>query len=102
MNALQRLSFLPPRTVALLVSMFVWSGTARSDSVVVFNEIQYHPLVREAELEWVELHNQNAVDIDLSGWSICDGVYFVVPDGTVIPGGGYVVVAANPAAFSTT
>ena len=42
-----------------------------ADSVVVFNEVMYHPLEREAELEWVELHNQMAVDVDISG---CLGV----------------------------
>src|SRR5262245_47221841 len=31
---------------------------AAADSVVVFNEIMYHPATNEAALEWVELHNQ--------------------------------------------
>ncbi len=43
---------------------------SQSDSVVVFNEIMYHPQVDEANLEWLELYNQTAVDIDLTGWSI--------------------------------
>ena len=51
-----------------LLSLFVWPVLALADSVVVFNEVHYHPAEREAELEWVELHNQMAVDVDLSGW----------------------------------
>lgn len=72
--------------------------TARADSVVVFNEVMYHPAMNEAALEWVELHNQNAVDVDLSGWRLTSGVDFEFPVGTVIRGGGYVVVAISPAA----
>jgi len=73
---------------------------ARADSVVVFNEIMYHPLVSEATMEWVELHNQMAVDVDLSGWYISGGADFAFAEGTVISGGGYLVVAASPAALA--
>lgn len=73
---------------------------ARADSVVVFNEIMYHPLASEATMEWVELHNQMAVDVDISGWTINGGVDFAFAEGTVISGGGYLVVAASPAALA--
>lgn len=68
-----------------------------ADSVVVFNEIMYHPATNEAALEWVELHNQMAVDVDLSGWSMGGGINFPFAEGTVIGGGGYLVVASSPA-----
>jgi hypothetical protein len=71
----------------------------RADSTVVFNEIQYHPTDREASLEWIELYNQMAVSMDLSGWRISGGVDHVFAEGTVIPGGGFLVIAANPAAL---
>ena len=70
---------------------------AAVDSVVVFNELQYHPVPGDAGGEWIELHNQMAIDIDLSAWRIEAGVSYVFPEGTVIAGGGYLVVAANPA-----
>ena len=35
------------------------------DSGVVFNEIMYHPTGDGATLEWVELHNQLAIDVDV-------------------------------------
>ena len=56
---------------------------ARADSVVVFNEIMYHPLTNETQLEWVELQNQFSVDVDMSGWRI-DGVEYTFPLGTII------------------
>ncbi len=68
---------------------------ARADTVVVFNEIMYHPT--NAALAWVELHNQNAVDVDLSGWSLAGAIAYQFAEGTVIPGKGYLVVAASPA-----
>jgi hypothetical protein len=69
----------------------------RADSVIVFNEVMYHPA---GELdpggEWVELVNQMAVDVDVSGWRLSGEVEWRFPERTVIPAGGYVVVAANP------
>lgn len=74
-------------------------GLRAADSVVVLNEIHYHPATNESALEWIELRNQMAVDVDLSAWRLRDGVEYTVPEGTFIPGGGYVVVALNPAAL---
>ena len=66
------------------------------DSTVVFSEIMYNPPGRNESLEWVELHNQMAVDMDLSGWSLRDAVEFEFPDGTIVPGDGRLVIAADP------
>ena len=65
------------------------------DAVVTFNEIHYNPSSGQ-DAEWIELHNQMAVNVDLSGWSLADGVSYVFPSSTVIPGGGYLVVAKTP------
>ena len=74
-------------------------GTLHADGVIVFNEIMYHPPVNEAAMEWVELFNQNSVDVDLSGWSVGKGIEFSFPEGTVIRGGGYLVVASSPSSL---
>ena len=87
-------SFLP---FAFLV--FFLGRAAAVDSVVVFNELSYHPVGGAAAGEWVELHNQMAIDIDLSGWHLEDGINFTFAEGTVIPGGGHLVIAADPAAL---
>lgn len=36
------------------------------DSTVVLSELMYHPTGDNSVLEWVELHNQMSVDMDLS------------------------------------
>ena len=73
--------------------------SAMADSTVVFNELHYHPADQEARLEWVELHNQMAVNMDLSGWSLSGGIDYRFPEGTVLRGGAQLVVAADPAAL---
>jgi hypothetical protein len=72
------------------------AATPPVDSVVVFNEIMYHPADPTEAGEYVELHNQMGIDIDLSDWEITGGVNFIFADGTVIPGGGHLVVARTP------
>ena len=68
-----------------LLSLFPAFGLpllALADSAVVFNEIMYHPAgTNEAALEWVELHNQHAVDIDMSRWRLDSGIDFDFAEG---------------------
>ena len=56
--------------IALCLAVVSPADAAPTDSIVVFNEIMYHPAAADssAELaaEWIELRNQMAVDIDLS------------------------------------
>ena len=70
------------------------------DSTVVFHELMYNPVGSDETREWIELHNQMAVDMDLSGWTLQGGVSFRFPEGTTVPGGGYVLVAKDPAAMA--
>ena len=66
------------------------------DSTVVINELMYHQSGSTGyQQEWVELHNQMVVDVDLAGWRLANGVEFEFPEGTRISGRGYLVVAAN-------
>lgn len=70
----------------------------RADCTIAINEILYNPLGDE-RFEWIELHSQMTVDTDISGWTLDGGVSFEFPDGTVVEGGGYLVVAADPNAL---
>src|SRR4029450_6742756 len=72
------------------------NSATSADCVVTVNEVMYHPLGQEAGLEWVDLHNQMAVDEDLSDWTLEGGIQYRFPKGTVIRARGYLVVAANP------
>ena len=64
---------------------------------VVINEIHYHPSNGENTGGFIELFNNGASAVDLSGWAINDGVNFVVADGTTLAGGAFLVIAKNRA-----
>ncbi len=85
----------------ILSLLLLFAVGALADSVVVFNEVMYHPAASEPAMEWVELHNQQAMDVDISGWKLANGVGFTFPAGTRIAGRGHLVVAVNPGALIT-
>jgi hypothetical protein len=66
---------------------------AGPDSIVTFNEVHYHPPT-ETEPEWIELHNQMAVRVDLGAWEIKGGIEFTFPEGTILEPGAFVVVSS--------
>lgn len=76
-----------------------FNSRTSADCVVTFNELMYHPAGDRAPTEWIELHNQMAVDVDLSDWRLDGGVAYRFPRGTVIRTGAYLLVAADPAAL---
>ena len=90
---------LPCRVLAFLCALLPASLLAGPEAVVTFNELQYHPAAAQSSGEWIELHNQHSVDVDLSGWRLDGGVDFVFPQGTKIEGRKYLVIAANPGAL---
>ena len=53
--------------------------------------------------EYIELYNKSTTAINVGGWQITKGVTYTIPTGvpatTTIAGGGYLVVAADAAAF---
>ena len=68
---------------------------------VVINEIMYHPSSGSLAEEYVELFNCGTNIVDLSGWRFSQGVTYVIPPGTQLAPGGYLVVAADVAVFSS-
>ncbi len=69
---------------------------------LVISEIMYHPPDvilngRKAELEFIELFNSRGEPEDISGYRISGDVDYVFPQGTVLPGGGFLVAARAPA-----
>jgi hypothetical protein len=78
----------------LALALPLWlPGVLRADSVVVFNEIMYHP--RAGEPEWIELHNQMGTRMDLSGWSLSGAVEYLFPQGVILPANSYLVVTSS-------
>lgn len=94
--------FMTPQRLSLLASLsfgIVAHAAPPVDSVVVFNEIYYHPTDPAEAGEFIEIHNQMGIDIDLSDWKITGGVDFTFPDGTVIRGDSQIVIARTPGLY---
>jgi hypothetical protein len=70
-------------------------GQSSRNTPVVISEIMYHPA--SGLLEFVELFNSRGEPEDLSGYQLDGNIQFTFPPGTVIPGGGFLVVAQAPA-----
>ncbi|MCA9215621.1 MAG: lamin tail domain-containing protein, partial [Planctomycetales bacterium] len=66
---------------------------------VVISELMYHPSSEIDAEEFIELRNNGAAAVDVTGWQFNKGVDFVFPAAS-IPAVGYLVVAADLAAFS--
>ncbi len=71
----------------------VWSGN------IVISEIMFHPASEQVVDEWIELRNRGTNVVNLAGWKLNRAVDFVFPS-VNLPAGGYLVVAANVAAFN--
>ncbi|CAN5254060.1 hypothetical protein BH23VER1_BH23VER1_07890 [soil metagenome] len=102
MTPLRRLLHLP---CAPLAAFLVAAASAVASANVVINEIMFHPphpagTPEDIRLEFIELHNTGAAAVDLGGWAFTRGVALSFP-AMVIPPGGFVVAAADPAAFAT-
>lgn len=67
---------------------------------VVINELMYHPASDMDGHEFVELTNSGVITVDLSGWSFSAGFDYTLPGGTLLPPGGYLVVAHDPQAVA--
>ncbi len=82
---------------------------------VVISEIMYNPppggSYPDQDYEYIELHNITGSPVTLEvydaemdvtlGWQFTNGIDFTFPLGTTIPANGYLVVAKNPAAFTS-
>jgi len=60
---------------------------------IVINEIMYHPISGDDDDEYVELYNRSGSPVNVGGWRFTDGIDYDIPPGTIIPAGGYLVVA---------
>ncbi len=64
-------------------------------SVLVINEIMYHPQGNERREEYLEIYNTSSFRIALDGWKI-QGIQFNFPAGTIIEPHEYLVISADP------
>ncbi|MCZ6794912.1 MAG: lamin tail domain-containing protein [Planctomycetota bacterium] len=84
----------------LVGSLIIPWGTLRA---LVINEIMYHSEeLDDRPFEWIELYNERKDPLDLTDYSICNGVAgFTFPRGTFLDGFSYLVVVQNRASFAT-
>ena len=73
------------------------AGNWQQGSKVIINEIHYDPAVKTELSEFVELHNIGTMDADISGWYFSKGISYEFGPDTILPVGGYIVVAQDPA-----
>lgn len=73
-------------------------GPSSRRTGISISEILYHPAQRfdGRELEFIELYNSQPWAEDISGWRLSGEVDFVFPEGSLVPGLGFVVVARVP------
>ncbi len=88
----------PPNAFAGGDWTYVLDPNASFADKIVINEIMFNPASHLAQDEWIELHNTDSSPMTLTGWRFKRGIDFTFPHVT-IPGGGYLVIAANVAAF---
>ena len=76
-------------------------GPSSRRTGLVFSEIMFNPPDAWASnnLQFVEIYNASDVFDDLSGYRLDGDIGFTFPPGTVLPAGGYLVVAKNPVAL---
>lgn len=71
---------------------------------IILTEIHYNPNdgagFTDLDYEFIEIYNLEPFSVDLSGWSITDGVTFTFPASTTIASGEYIVIARNAATYS--
>ena len=68
----------------------------------VISEIHYNPSTQQGDdsaYEFIELMNPHGVDLNLSGWSLADGVNATFPPGTWVEAGGYLITANDTATY---
>ncbi len=90
---------LPPRG-RLIVAAIVTLLTGPGLRALTITEVMYHPAEVESQrYEYIEIYNENPDPIDLSGFSVCDGVDFVIPQGTFLLGHSFLVICADEVAI---
>ena len=102
MNLLERRIY-PRRLAAIagagLLGLFGLDAGAQTPAVVI-NEINYAPSGSDNPAEFIELYNNGATNVDLSGWKFDAGIDYTFPAATTLAAHGYLVVSSDTNAFA--
>ncbi|MCE9613886.1 MAG: lamin tail domain-containing protein [Lentisphaerae bacterium] len=81
---------------SLLAARTFGAANARpAEADVSISEIMFHPASGQAADEYVELHNRGTNAVSVGQWQLTGAMRYLIPPGTAIPPGGYLVVAAS-------
>ncbi len=78
-----------------------FTGTSAGEAIVI-SEVNYHSDPSLDAGDWIELHNTADVDVDVSDYVFRTHIFynkFAIPTGTMIPAGGFLVLAQDTAQF---
>jgi len=79
------------------------SVPAYACGAITITEVMYNPAGSDTGREWIELYNGDSEAEELEagqkGWKVNDGSNHLLATVTVVPPGGFVIVAANPEMF---
>jgi hypothetical protein len=90
---------LPFKNLIILAALILSSNFINAQSDIVITEIMYNPPEGGSDsLEFIELYNNTASSIDMTGYSFTQGVTFTFP-AVSLASGAYLVVAINPDAI---
>lgn len=80
-------------SVIVLLTQFIFGLSICPQKVtpLVFNEIFYDDSSK-SNLEFVEIYNPTDNRIDLSGWTLVEGLQYMFPAGSYAPAKGYVTI----------
>ena len=70
-----------------------------NEPLIKFGEIEFNPVSRNQDEEFVELINDNDIAVDLSNWTVTGGIEMEIPPGTVIPAGDSLYLSPDSRAF---
>ncbi|MEM6264037.1 MAG: lamin tail domain-containing protein [Bacteroidota bacterium] len=73
--------------------LLVWAMVFSVNAQIVITEISYN--TPSVDVEFIELFNNSANMVDMSGWSFSQGVDYTFPAGTTVPANGYLLVALD-------
>jgi regulation of enolase protein 1 (concanavalin A-like superfamily) len=91
----------PSGTVELMSSPYEPLGPCSRRTPIVVSELMYNPGpgLGGQKLEFIELYNSSPWWEDIGGYRLNGDILYTLPAGTVIPGGGFLVITPTPAAL---
>jgi len=90
-----------PTKVLVITAHFKKSIDALETDIII-NEINYNSSDEQDSGDWIELHNRGSVTQNISNWVFKDDNdehSYILPQGTVLPADGYLVLTQNSNKF---